>query len=388
MSALEFRLYCAAQALTSITRSQKRRRKEHFDVDREVQRAEYSHIKRPIDPKTKKHLEPAHKFEVSVESDSISQSKYDVFLRYQSAIHKDGDEWTKSRFKNFLCNGMPRRTEHADSRAKKLGSYHQCYRLDGKLIAIGVLDLLPHGVSSVYLFYDPEFEQWGFGKVSALHEIVLAQQMDYKYYYMGYYIHSCPKMRYKGTFSPQYVLDPEELTWLRLSPKILKALDTKTYVSFTREGLTDGSDSSPAALTSSSEGPTTAATDMELHAHNGTPNAYIDRNNSNTIMDLDDDGDEDDLEYPSGSLFSYHIPGVMTLPQLLSRSQSSPSPIDLSTWSLLINNNTLVSFEDLRGWEAMSATDPMSVKGIVAELAAVLGPEVAGGGRRSGVVLF
>ena len=28
-----------------------------------------------------------------------------------------------------------------------------CYRLDGRLIAMGVLDLLPHGVSSVYLLY-------------------------------------------------------------------------------------------------------------------------------------------------------------------------------------------------------------------------------------------
>lgn len=34
---------------------------------------------------------------------------------------------------------------------KKIGSYHQCYRLDGKLVALGVLDLLPHCVSSVYL---------------------------------------------------------------------------------------------------------------------------------------------------------------------------------------------------------------------------------------------
>jgi arginine-tRNA-protein transferase len=33
----------------------------------------------------------------------------------------------------------------------KLGSYHQCYRLDGKLVAVAVLDLLPHAVSSVYL---------------------------------------------------------------------------------------------------------------------------------------------------------------------------------------------------------------------------------------------
>ena len=36
---------------------------------------------------------------------------------------------------------------------QKLGSYHQCYRLDGRLVAVGVLDLLPGCVSSVYLMW-------------------------------------------------------------------------------------------------------------------------------------------------------------------------------------------------------------------------------------------
>lgn len=40
-----------------------------------VHQAEYDRVKRPIDPKTKKHLEPAHRFEVNLEGDSISQAK-------------------------------------------------------------------------------------------------------------------------------------------------------------------------------------------------------------------------------------------------------------------------------------------------------------------------
>lgn len=34
---------------------------------------------------------------------------------------------------------------------QRLGSYHQCYRLNGRLVAVVVLDLLPGCVSSVYL---------------------------------------------------------------------------------------------------------------------------------------------------------------------------------------------------------------------------------------------
>lgn len=33
--------------------------------------------------------------------------------------------------------------------------------------------------------YDPEFEDWELGKISALFEIALALNENYKYYYMG-----------------------------------------------------------------------------------------------------------------------------------------------------------------------------------------------------------
>jgi hypothetical protein len=40
------------------------------------------------------------------------------------------------------------------------------YRLDGKLIAMGVLDILPNCVSSVYFMYDKTWEKHSLGKVS------------------------------------------------------------------------------------------------------------------------------------------------------------------------------------------------------------------------------
>ena len=73
-------------------------------------------------------------------------------LKYQTEIHKDpASRWKEASFKRFLCSGLNHQTRVMDDRTQKLGSYHQCYRLDGKLVAVGVLDLLPHAVSSVYL---------------------------------------------------------------------------------------------------------------------------------------------------------------------------------------------------------------------------------------------
>jgi hypothetical protein len=35
-----------------------------------------------------------------------------------------------------------------------------------------------------------------------------------KYYYLGFYIHSCPKMRYKGEYEPSALLCPVTHRWV------------------------------------------------------------------------------------------------------------------------------------------------------------------------------
>lgn len=68
------------------------------------------------------------------------------------------------------------------------------HRIDGKLVGVGVLDILPSGVSSVYFFYDTDYEFLKLGTVSALKEIELIQMYMndvFKYYYMGFYVDSC-----------------------------------------------------------------------------------------------------------------------------------------------------------------------------------------------------
>lgn len=175
-----------AARLCPKTREEKRHRKQHFDLITAIHETEYCNVKRPVDPKTKRPIEPAHRFEVTIESDSISQRKYEVFLKYQMAVHRDEKErWKRADFKRFLCSGLKQNIVKEGSRERKLGSWHQCYRLDGRLIAVAVLDLMPNGVSSVYLYYDPEFGDWEFGKLGALREISFAVEGAYQYYYMG-----------------------------------------------------------------------------------------------------------------------------------------------------------------------------------------------------------
>lgn len=113
------------------------------------------------------------------------------------------------------------------------GNYHQEYRLDGKLIAVGVLDILPHCVSSVYVLYDPEYNDWELGKVTALQEVALTKRLgrlestsDVGFYYMGFYIHTCQKMKYKADYRPSQLLDCNDNAWRKID-HVSSRLDAK-----------------------------------------------------------------------------------------------------------------------------------------------------------------
>lgn len=54
---------------------------------------------------------------------------------------------------------------------------------------------------------------------------------ELKYYYIGYYIHSCPKMRYKGNFHPSDLLCPETYKWFPIKDCAPK-LDITPYSRF------------------------------------------------------------------------------------------------------------------------------------------------------------
>ncbi|EXJ82632.1 arginine-tRNA-protein transferase [Capronia epimyces CBS 606.96] len=338
-----------AAMLCPRSREQKRRTRDRFDLLSAVHQAESNNIKRPFDRKTGQPIEPAHKFEVNLEGDSFTKEKYDVFLKYQLQIHKDpASRWKEQAFTRFLCKGLDRKILKINGKTLKLGSYHQCYRLDGKLVAVGVLDLLPHAVSSVYLFYDPEYQDWDLGKISALREIALALEGHYEYYYMGYYIHSCIKMRYKARFSPSYLLDPESFEWNLFDDNNRRELDKRKYVSLSRDRKYG---------VAHEESNDSAASSTELSVFDDEQDLEFDEAPS----------DEEDAEIPEGSLFDYNIPGVL--------SKDEVQRLDLDHWRLLVRN-AFIELEDLRGWEDWTIDNPGSIKGIAAELIAATGPNL------------
>ncbi|OBZ76911.1 WD repeat domain phosphoinositide-interacting protein 3 [Grifola frondosa] len=164
-----------------------------------------------------------HKFEVTLEPSSYSAEKFALYESYQRQIHHE-DHVTSVGFKRFLIES-PLHLEpiqYISPRPAHLpeayGSYHQLYRLDGELIAVGVIDILPTVYPASTSCTNENGRDFPLG--SALRETSLAKEMhdagvvDMTSLYMGFYVHSCPKMRYKGEYSPSYLVDPEEYTWV------------------------------------------------------------------------------------------------------------------------------------------------------------------------------
>eukprot|EP00092_Neocalanus_flemingeri_P024982 GFUD01027094.1.p1 GENE.GFUD01027094.1~~GFUD01027094.1.p1 ORF type:complete len:479 (-),score=151.71 GFUD01027094.1:22-1458(-) len=182
-----------------------------------------------------------HKFEMQLVKADLADKQFmmsfhesfRVYQRYQTSIHQDKpQDCDIQTFAGFLCDS-PLIYEMKDN--KGFGAFHQQYLVDGAIVAVGVVDILPHSLSSVYLYYDPVW--WGKGPnlspgtYTAIREVQLTQQLDLPFYYMGFYIHSCPKMRYKGRFLPSDLLSPTLLSWHNIE-HCLPQMEAAKYSTF------------------------------------------------------------------------------------------------------------------------------------------------------------
>ncbi|CAH8339375.1 unnamed protein product [Eruca vesicaria subsp. sativa] len=181
------------------------------------------------------------KLEMHLKRSSFDPEEYELYKRYQLRVHNDEPESiSKTSYKRFLVDTPlievpPSRDGGDDEEVPPcgFGSYHQQYRVDGRLIAVGVIDILPKCLSSKYLFWDPDFASLSLGNYSALQEIDWVKQnqahcSSLEYYYLGYYIHSCNKMRYKAAYRPSELLCPLRYQWVPF--EVAKPLlDKKPY---------------------------------------------------------------------------------------------------------------------------------------------------------------
>ena len=188
------------------------------------------------EPKIKLPLKHTYTCELS-DIIEAQPDRHEVYKKYQKLIHKDKDsELKESRYNdawgesNLYSSHIPipyppnffQTTPHPNIYPKKYGTYNFIHKIDGKIIAVGVWDILPTSLSSVYLYYDTDYSFLDLGVFTAVREIEYMRNFqklvdpNFKYYMMGFYIDTCQKMKYKGFYHPMEILDPFTMNYVYL----------------------------------------------------------------------------------------------------------------------------------------------------------------------------
>ena len=174
----------------------------------------------------------------------MNGEKFEVYKKYQKNVHKESDdEITKEGYNESwglsnlvdkkgikLPQDLANKTKHPEIYPKKYGCYNLIHRIDGKIVAVGIVDILPNYLSSVYLYYDTDYQFLDLGVVTAILEIEYARSFhalidnNFKYYTLGFYSENIQKLRYKGFYYPTQILDRFTMNYvfLRDVQQILK----------------------------------------------------------------------------------------------------------------------------------------------------------------------
>ena len=122
---------------------------------------------------------------------TFSEEYYDLYSRYISLRHVDGDMYPPDRdqFSTFLVRDLA-------------FSHFYEFREQGRLVAIAATDRMPNGLSAVYTFFDPLEERRSLGRYAILWQIGETARLGLAALYLGYWIKSCRKMNYKTQYRP------------------------------------------------------------------------------------------------------------------------------------------------------------------------------------------
>ncbi|KAG7601294.1 Arginyl-tRNA--protein transferase 1 [Arabidopsis thaliana] len=246
------------------------------------------------------HQARKRKLEIHLKRSSFDPEEHELYKRYQLKVHNDKPgHVVESSYRRFLVDSplidvQPSGDEKVPPCG--FGSFHQQYRIDGRLIAVGVVDILPKCLSSVYLFWDPDYAFLSLGKYSAIQEInwVIENQArcpSLQYYYLGYYIHSCSKMRYKAAYRPSELLCPLRFQWVPFEVA-RPMLDKKPYVILSDIAISHNQCSLLAGASETLVEP--AASEHEDMEQGETNDNFM--GCSDEDEDEDDDDDDDDEE--------------------------------------------------------------------------------------------
>ena len=134
--------------------------------------------------------------EVRVAEPTLDEERWSLFTRYQLEVHDKPMLRAPAEYVGVFCDSP-------------IESIEMAYYVRGRLVGIGLLDVCPSALSSVYFYYDPREARRSLGVFSGLCEVEECRRRNLPWWYLGFYIAGCRKMEYKSRFRPYELLDPD-----------------------------------------------------------------------------------------------------------------------------------------------------------------------------------
>lgn len=140
----------------------------------------------------------------------VTEEKILLYQNYWKRHNPDGDI-----SKQDALSDIEAFSGFEDDGKNYCGTKNFDYYLDGRLVAVSVLDFALDSISSNYFYYDisPQILKRSIGTFSIINEILWTAEHGFDYYYLGYWIKDHPKMNYKANFFPHELLVDGE--WIK-----------------------------------------------------------------------------------------------------------------------------------------------------------------------------
>jgi leucyl-tRNA---protein transferase len=133
---------------------------------------------------------------VEVGPPAPTEEKRELYQRYLALRHDGQMDGSPGEFYGFLYTSTVSTVEIS-------------YRLQGRLVGVGVADLEPDAMSAVYCYFDPEERGRSLGVFNVLWMLEECRRRGIPYLYLGYYVRDCRRMNYKVAYRPCEILGPQ-----------------------------------------------------------------------------------------------------------------------------------------------------------------------------------
>ena len=162
---------------------------------------------------------------------SLLACEYELWCKFQDMV-LTGKPMFQS-FEEYVWACTKTLVTNSDSSSSNtLGTYHIHYFLDDVLTMVTLVDITPQCFASKIAFYDPEIRFIHPGIFTIISEIALTRELQksmpsLKYYMLGPYNHTVPKVSYKRQFHPTEIQCPITYQWLPIEEAIPRICQNK-----------------------------------------------------------------------------------------------------------------------------------------------------------------